>query len=115
MISASPAMKFSSRLSSGSAGSVMCSSSIASLRAIIIVTLASSTANGLMSMPKNCSAVTKPNTYCFCLAALREFVHALEDPRFQPLQLAVGEVEEVAAAAGRVEHAELVHAVPGGR
>ncbi len=41
--------------------SVMCNSSIASFRAIIIVTLASSTANGLMSMPKNWRADTKPN------------------------------------------------------
>ena len=58
-ISASAARKLASRLSSGSADSSLCSSSIVSFRAIIIVTFANSTAKGFTSTPKNCRAVTK--------------------------------------------------------
>ena len=40
--------------------------------------------------------------------AAGEFADALVDARFEPLEFAVGDVEEVAAAAGRVEHAKAL-------
>ena len=42
--------------------------------------------------------------------AAGEFAHALVDARFEPLEFAVGDVEEVAGAAGGVENAEVFQA-----
>ena len=49
------------------------------------------------------------------LALLGNSADALEDAGFQALEFAVGDVEEVAGAAGGIEDAEVVQAVAGVR
>ena len=45
------------------------------------------------------------------LGAAGKLLHPLDNARFEALEFAVGDVEEVAGAAGGVEHAEMMQAV----
>ncbi len=63
-----------------------------------------------MSSPKNWRAVTKP-IMPWAASMLENSRHAFDDAGFEAFEFAVGEVEEVAGAAGGVEDRIRVHAL----
>ena len=90
----------------------MCSSSMASFRAIIIVTLASSTAKGLMSSAEELAGRDESEDHLRRVVASRDLGHPLEESGFKALQFTIGDVKEVPRTACRVQNRVILHALP---
>jgi hypothetical protein len=68
-------------------------------------------ARGLSSRPRNwCGSTVRPSASQAALA-VAQLVEQVEHFAFQALHVLQGDIEEVAGAAGRVEHAHLAEAV----